>query len=118
MRRGEVWLVELDPAQGSEANKTRPCVIVSNDARNTASQLTGRGVITVVPFTKNINRILDFQALVPSESGNGLVVDSKVQCEQVRAVDVTRLSTRLGRLRREYMAAIDDALLIHLDLGW
>jgi mRNA interferase MazF len=116
MRRGDVWYVDLDPAEGSEANKTRRCVIVSNNARNLASQRSGRGVVTVVPLTKNTGRVLDFQALIPAEPGNGLEFDSKAQCEQVRSVDIQRLSSRLGSISREHLAAIEQGLLIHLDL--
>jgi len=116
VRRGDIWLVDLDPVTGNEANKTRPCVIVSNNARNLAAQRSGSGVITVVPLTKNVQRILDFQAFVPAEPGNGLEVDSKAQCEQVRSVDFKRVHNYRGKLRGEHMAAIDEALLIHLDL--
>jgi len=116
MRRGEVWQVHLDPVQGNEANKTRRCVIVSNNGRNSQSDRSGRGVITIVPFTKNVSRILEFQAFVTAEPGNGLEVDSKAQCEQVRAVDVGRFVNRLGMLNAEQMAAVDDALIVHLAL--
>ncbi|PRC55794.1 mRNA interferase MazF9, partial [Mycobacterium sp. ITM-2017-0098] len=54
MRRGEIWQVDLEPARGGEANKTRPAVIVSNDRANATASRLGRGVITVVPVTSNI----------------------------------------------------------------
>lgn len=116
MRRGEVWLVDLDPARGSEADKMRPVVIVSHDARHRASERSGRGVITVVPLTSNITRVLPFQVLVAAHAGSGLAVDSKAQAEQVRSVDVDRLVTRRGRLDAETLARLDRALLLHLDL--
>ena len=53
MRRGQIRLVDFDPAQGSEANKRRPAVIVSNDGANTTAERLGRGVVTVVPVTSN-----------------------------------------------------------------
>jgi len=53
MRRGEIVTVSLDPARGSEASKTRPAVVVSNDAANATATRLGRGVITVVPVTSN-----------------------------------------------------------------
>lgn len=116
MRRGEVWLVDLDPARGSESDKTRPVVIVSNDARNRASEKSGRGVITVVPLTSNTTRVLPFQALVAADAGSGLVVDSKAQAEQIRSVDVDRFVIRRGHLDAETLARLDHALLLHLDL--
>lgn len=117
MRRGEVWLVELDPTVGSEANKTRRVSIVSNNARNSVSSRTGRGVLTVVPFTKNVRKILPFQFLVTPDSVNGLEVDSKAQAEQVRSLDVSRFVRRLGSLSAEDLSGVDEALLLHLGLS-
>ena len=57
MRRGEIRLVDLDPAQGAEANKRRPAVVVSNDGANATAERLGRGVITVVPVTSNVTRV-------------------------------------------------------------
>ena len=57
MRRGEIVTVSLDPAGGSEASKTRPAVIVSNDAANATAAHLRRGVITVVPVTSSITRV-------------------------------------------------------------
>lgn len=115
MRRGDIYLVDFEPIRGSEANKTRPAVIVSNDAANRAAERSGRGVITVVPITSKVDRIYPFQVrLDPARSG--LSVDSKAQAEQVRAVAVGRLSRRLGALPPATVAKLDHALRIHLGL--
>lgn len=117
MRRGEIWTVDFNPVVGAEADKReRPAVIVSGDGRNRASERTGRGVITVAPLTSNTARVLDFQVLVRADERNGLTVDSKVQAEQIRALDVSRFSGRLGSLDAEQVAALDQALLTHLAL--
>jgi len=115
MLRGDIWLVEFDPVVGSEVNKRRPAVIVSNDRANTAAMRQGRGVVTVVPVTSNTARILPFQVLLPAPV-TGLSVDSKAQAEQVRSVAVERLSRRIGRAGAAELARIDDALRLHLDL--
>ncbi|MFJ9644762.1 type II toxin-antitoxin system PemK/MazF family toxin [Streptomyces sp. NPDC004244] len=115
MRRGDIYLVDLDPSQGSEANKVRPAVIVSNDGANQSVELHGRGVVTVVPVTSNTTRVLTFQVLLPAEEC-GLVRDSKAQCEQVRAVAPERLGRRIGRVPRPRMAQVDAALRRHLAL--
>lgn len=117
MRRGDVWLVDLEPIRGREANKTRPVVVVSNDGRNRASERSGRGVVTVVPVTSSTTRVLPFQVLVVPSAGTGLPVASKAQAEQVRAVDVERFVTRLGRLDPATLAQLDQALMLHLDLN-
>jgi len=115
MRRGEVRLVELDPVRGSEAGKRRPAVVVSNDRANATAERLGRGVVTVVPVTSNVDRIFPFQVLLPSEPA-GLRVASKAQAEQVRSVAAERLGPALGYLPAPVMAEIDEALRLHLDL--
>jgi mRNA interferase MazF len=114
MRRGDVYLVDLDPAQGSEANKLRPAIIVSNDAANRVAQ-RGRGVITVVPVTSNVTRVFPFQVRLPAGEG-GLTVASKAQAEQVRSVDSARLVRRIGGLTAATLHRLDDALRTHLSL--
>ena len=115
MRRGEIRLIDFDPARGSEANKRRPAVIVSNDRANAATERLGRGVITVVPVTSNVARVYAFQALLPS-SATGLHVDSKAQAEQVRSVSVERVGPAIGRVPADLMLDVDDALRTHLQL--
>lgn len=114
-RRGAIVLVAFDPAVGSEAAKTRPAVIVSNNTANAAASRTGRGVVTVVPVTSNVARVHPFQALLPA-AVTGLLYDSKAQAEQVRAVSVTRVVSAVGWVPAEQMAAIDACLLLHLGL--
>ncbi|MEU8676372.1 type II toxin-antitoxin system PemK/MazF family toxin [Streptomyces sp. NPDC048560] len=115
MRRGDIHLVDLEPARGSEANKVRPAVIVSNNAANQSAESNGRGVITVVPLTSNTARVLTFQALLRSAE-SGLPRDSKVQCEQIRAVALERVLERIGTVPRRRMTEIDTALRRHLAL--
>jgi mRNA interferase MazF len=115
MRRGEIVSIDFDPAQGSEANKTRPAVIVSNDAANATATRLGRGVITVVPVTSNITRVYPFQVLLPAHQ-TGLPRDSKAQAEQVRSVSVERVGKLLGHLPAALVAELDRALRVHLGL--
>ncbi len=115
MRRGEVRLVDLDAVPGSEANKRRPAIVVSNDRASAVAERLERGVVTVVPLTSSTTRVFPFQVLVPAGQA-GLRVDSKAQAEQVRSVAVERLGPALGRLSAPIMADIDDALRLHLDL--
>jgi mRNA interferase MazF len=115
MRRGEIHAVDLEPVRGSEANKRRPAVIVSNDAANLAAARLGRGVITLVPVTSNIERQYPFQVLLPA-ADTGLARDSKAQAEQVRSVAVERVGARLGVVPRALMLQIDEALRLHLAL--
>lgn len=115
MLRGEVRLVDLESVRGSEADKRRPAVIVSNDRANSVAARLGRGVVTIVPITGSIERIFPFQVLLTAAS-TGLSRDSKAQAEQVRSVSVERLGAALGQVPLEAMARLDDALRLHLQL--
>jgi mRNA interferase MazF len=115
MLRGEICLIDLEPTRGSEANKRRPAVIVSNDRANATAARLARGVITVVPVTSNTSRVFPFQTLLPA-SKTGLSVASKAQAEQVRSVSIERIGPVLGRVPPDLMAELDDALRLHLQL--
>jgi mRNA interferase MazF len=115
MLRGEICLIDLEPARGSEANKRRPAVIVSNDRANATAEGLGRGVITVVPVTSNVARVFPFQTLLPADA-TGLRVTSKAQAEQVRSVSVERVGPVLGRVPPDLMQQLEDALRLHLQL--
>jgi mRNA interferase MazF len=115
MRRGEVYLVNLEPSQGTEANKTRPAIVVSNNAANIAATRNGVGVVVVVPVTSNVSRIYPFQVLLSGNEG-GLDRESKAQTEQLRAVDISRFGRRLGALQSVTLRKIEDAIRLHLVL--
>lgn len=115
MRRGEIWLVDLDSTRGSEVSKRRPAVIVSNDAANRTAERVRRGVITVVPVTSNLGRVFPFQVELPASS-TGLREDSKALAEQVRSVASERLTRKVATVPSDLVAKIDDALRLHLTL--
>ena len=116
MRRGDVWLFNLEPAIGSEANKVRPVVIVSNDGANAAAARSGAGVVTVVPLTTSFARVYPFQVVI-EPGATGLRSVSKAQAEQVRSLSAERAVRRLGAMRPSSMAELDQALRLHLALG-
>lgn len=115
MRRGEIRFVDLEPARGAEANKRRPCLIVTRDDTARRAESLGWGVITVVPLTSNTNIVYSFQLLLPAQTA-GLPVDSKVQCEQIRSVAVERIGERLGKLPPDVMRAVEEKIRLHLGL--
>lgn len=115
MPRGDVHWVDRDPARGAPAGKRRPAVIVSNDGANTTANRLGRGVVTVVPVTSNTERVYPFRVLLTADAA-GLPRDSKAQAEQVRSIAVGRIGARVGTLSSTDMAALDDALRLHLAL--
>jgi mRNA interferase MazF len=115
MRRGDIMWAELDPVRGSEANKRRPVVIVSNDGANRMSERLGRGVVTVVPVTSRTEKVYPFQVLLPADAC-GLPKASKAQAEQVRSIAVERIGSPAGRLPAPLMVELDKALRLHLGL--
>jgi mRNA interferase MazF len=111
MKRGEIYYANLDPTVGSEINKRRPVVIVSNDINNRVSD-----VITVLPVTSNISRVYPFEVLL-LQAESGLPKDSKVQSQQIRSLAKQRLRGKaIGQLTDEKMLAIDAAIRLHLNL--
>jgi len=116
MGRGDMFWVDLDPTPGSEATKTRPAVIVSNDGVSATVFRKGRGFVTVVPVTSNVSYIYPFQTLILAAEHPGLRNDSKAQAEQVRSVDVSRIGKQITTLTAGTMQDLDAALRLHLGL--
>jgi mRNA interferase MazF len=110
-RRGEVYLVSLDPAVGAEIRKTRPAVVVQNDPTNRRSPITIVAAVT----SQFEEPLYPTEVLVRAPEG-GLTTDSVVLLNQIRSVDKGRLVRRLGRLRSETMKEVDRALLLSLGL--
>jgi mRNA interferase MazF len=115
MRRGNVVWVDLDPVRGSEANKPRPAVLVSNDGANRTAEQLGRGVVTVVPVTTNTTKVFAFQVLLPARRCR-LKRTSKAQAEQIRSVAVERIGDVAGRLPPDILEQLDVAIRLHLGL--
>ncbi len=111
MKRGDLYLARLEPAEGTEQRGTRPVVIVSRDSLNDS---TGR--VTAVPFTTHRGRrVARHQARLSARPG-GLAVESVALCEQLRVLDKLRLLRPLGALTDDEMIEIDRALEIALAL--
>ena len=115
LRRGEVVWVRLSPGEGSEQHKTRPAIVVSNNAANASAQRAGRGVITVVPLTSSRTTPLAHQVAAPSEH-TGLSRDGVVQTEQIRAVDISRVHQTGRTVNPRLMRELESSISVHLDL--
>lgn len=113
--RGEIRLVDLEPALPGEAGKARPAVIVSNDAQNMRAAMSEFGTVTVAAVTSNVGRVLPIHVLITAKE-TGLARDSKIQAEQIRAVSIKRVGKYLGRITAENTVRLDAALRLHLEL--
>lgn len=111
MKRGEIYFANLSPAVGSEMDKRRPVLIVSNDANNNAAS-----TVTILPITSNFSRVYPFEVLLNIED-SGLSKPSKVQAQQVRTISKQRiLGDAVGSLSTELMELVNAALKLHLNL--
>lgn len=78
IKRRFIYFARLDPTEGSEINKTRPVLVVSNNINNQYSN-----TITVIPVTSNTKVIRSFEVFVPINEAN-LPKNSKLKCDQIR----------------------------------
>ena len=108
MKRGDVYLVSLEPVVGSETGKTRPAVVVQNDLANRTSP-----TVNVIPVTSSTARVFPFQVRLGAGEG-GLERAGKALCEQIRTVSRQRLKRRLGQLPPERLREIRAAVDRHL----
>jgi len=106
--RGEIWIVQLDPTVGSEINKTRPALVVSNDEHN--QQM---GNITVLPISDISNKVYSVEVFLPQGTAN-LLKDSKIRCHQIRTIDKSRFVKPIGSIPQKYWISIEESLLAHL----
>ena len=98
--------MSLDPALGTEIKKTRPAVVVSNDACNTHGSR-----VVVLPVTSNVDSLYPGEAKVRVRGAAARALG-----DQVRSVDKQRLVSRIAVLSADEITSVDEALRITLDL--
>lgn len=103
-RRGEVWWVSFDPSVGGEIQKTRPALILSNNAANAALNR-----VTVIPLTSQTAKVYPGEAMVTL---NG--EPRKAMADQIMTASKQRLRDRLGSLSIADMVAVEKAVLLQL----
>ena len=110
IKRLEIWLAALDPTVGSEIQKTRPVLVVSNDRNNKFNS-----VVSILPLTSNTTFVTDFEIFIPKGIAN-LPKDSKAKADQIRTLDKQRLVKKIGKLPARFATEIKKAILLHLDI--
>ena len=106
LKRGEVYWVRFDPAVGSEIQKTRPAVIVSN---NQANKYLNR--VQVIPITSQIDKLYPSEALVTVQGKR-----CKAAADQLRTVAKERLYEKIATLTSEEMRRIEQAIRVQLGM--
>jgi len=109
-RRGEVWLVDLNPTRGREPFGRRPSLVISVDLFNQGPA----ELIVVLPITSK-DKGIPFHVPIEISEG-GLLKRSFIKCEDIRSISKDRFSKRLGLVSQETMAAVEDRLCILLNL--
>ena len=108
-KRGEIWLADLNPTQGSEQAGIRPVIIFQNDLISQFSTTT-----IAIPLTTNQRRAA-LPICLPIEQGNGrLTQDSVALCFQMRVLDKNRLIRILGQLSPEIIVQLEEVVLLTL----
>lgn len=106
MKRGEIWLVNFDPAVGGEIKKTRPAVILSNDRSN---QYLNR--MQVIPISSNVEK------LYPCESPLLLHgVSHKAMADQIMTVSKIRCYKKVGKVNASEMQMLEQAIKIQIEI--
>ncbi len=105
--RGEVWWVRLDPTEGSEIRKTRPCLVLTADTLNRF-----RRTVVVIPYSTVAAAHPPITIRVTCQGKPAVAV-----IDQVRAIAKERLVDRIEVASEEQFAAVTEALAVVLELG-
>ncbi|MBK6958395.1 MAG: type II toxin-antitoxin system PemK/MazF family toxin [Nitrosomonas sp.] len=106
----DIYWVDLEPTKGAETKKLRPCVIVQGDLVNIQSK-----TLIVAPMLPN-HKSWPFAVNLNPTSINKLDKDRHINLKQLRAIDISRIGKKQGRLESEYLQSIKQALAIVFDL--
>jgi mRNA interferase MazF len=109
LKRGEIWLADLNPTQGSEQAGIRPVIIFQNDLVSEFSTTT-----ITIPLSTNQRRAALPICLSIEQGNGGLNQDSVALCFQMRVLDKTRLIRKLGQLSSEIIAQLEAVVLLTL----
>jgi len=101
-KRGEIYWIDLDPTRGSETQKTRPGLVVSNDIGNENSDM-----VMIAPITSKIKHVFPFEVKTVV-SGS----PAKIMLNQCRALDKTRFGQKIGEIDLLTMQYVEEAIKV------
>lgn len=109
--RGEVWFVDLNPTKGHEQAGKCPGLVISDDIFNAGPA----GLVVILPLTTKNKNIPLHERIDPPDGG--LTEVSYVKCEDIRSVSQQRLLSRIGRVQKERLKAIEEKVKILLSFS-
>ncbi len=110
-RRGEVWIVELDPTRGHEMQKTRYCLVVQSDVLNKKLP-----TYIIAPITSKVREEWFPIGIVLKKSEGGLSKESQVMLNQIKAADITRFKRKVGKVSETIIEQINHSIAFVLGL--
>lgn len=111
--RGDVVYVNLDPTQGSETGKTRPCIIIQNNVLNKNAPTI---IVAVITGRDRLKKKYPSHVWI-NKDNSGLTKDSTIQCEQIRTIDKSRIFKKIGSVNHDCLRKIEEAIKITLSFG-
>jgi mRNA interferase MazF len=104
--RGSIWLVDLDPVQGHEQGKTRPCLVISDNRFNDSKA----ELLVVVPLTSKVQK--NFWSIKMPSKDTGLKGDSYILCAQITTISKKRLCSNspIGLVKSNYLSSVESRL--------
>jgi mRNA interferase MazF len=106
IERGQVYWVNFDPGLGGEIKKTRPAIVLSNNAANTHLNR-----VQVIPITSNTERLYPGEAYVSLNAEK-----RKAMADQLTTVSKQRLGSKVGTLSKDDVGRVENAVLLQLGI--
>ena len=111
-KRGEIWIVELDPTRGHEMQKTRYCLVIQSDVLNKKLP-----TYIIAPVTSKVRPEWYPIGIIVKKGESGLSRESQVMLNQIKACDITRFKRKVGKLSENLLTQVNESLGFVLGLG-
>ena len=111
-RRGEIWIVELDPTRGHEMQKTRYCLVIQSDILNKKLP-----TFIIAPITSKVRPEWFPIGIIIKKNESELLKESQIMLNQIKAADITRFKRKIGKLNESIMVQVNESLAFVIGLN-
>ena len=107
IKQGEIWIVDFEPSIGSEIQKQRPAIVISDD------ELGRFGLKIVVPVNEWKNYYKDYPWIIKilNDDKNGLTKTSSIECFQIKSFATERFVHKIGEIEEEILLKIHNTVV-------